>query len=1233
MSYGCNLCALGSASFNTQIDPKGSTNPDYYIIGYVSSEVEVKNNNPFDPNSSRTYSYLNSVLNSLGINELNCRFNKMIRCISENRNINDDHKKSCINYLINDIVASKPKIIIGLGSEVGSTILGDKFKYISTSRGRLYDVELGGHKCKFLVTYSPSYIIQSISPGSSESDEESGDKSEISDNFFSDLSYCVKFVENKLVDISSKDLRFALTYDEFKKYYDEFLDGVQLPAYDIESNAKDPRCSDFRIVGFSLAPNGHTGIYIVRKSLEYEMSKEDWDKCVELTKSYLSSRTTLVHNIMYEKPATLNEWNFNIINFEDSLIKARLLLGGKTGAGLKEQCVLNLGYPEWEVDLTEYKEYFTILWSNLYPTPAGNNRWDYDVLVEKGIYGLRDTYLECDRAYKEVLSRYPEYPNCEMSKEDSKILKENTLKTKEYDNIDAINNLEGLLANYYSQDEIVNIMELVGKELVSLIEIRYDGMLPYSSIPMRIITKYGAMDSVGTQDLNEFLSARLTNESTEDVKLWDGYNVMKRHFTVGTHLEMNGLYWNEEVATSTKNWLSGISKKALVDMLLSGYLDESIIKNGMYVLTDYVKDNMMDYVEEKLGSFVMQKTGIKIIESGRRISYKNLIYELGDEFIQSNRDLILRLNKEKIVDESIHPDYVSLKYLFNPGSNSNTELLNSILVDTNVQIGYVISRLNQMIDTEGFTSDSQPMPDKLMFDIILNIRSYNKSVDEYNDSEEVKNNPELKKTKITQKQIFDKIYNAIQNINPRGYDLMNIIRDAVQYKMPGASEPVIIELYDYYKSMGIDIEDESTWTDQFRFLYNFRLYKKCTKLISSYIDGNKIGRGSVWVVSKGDILSNSVMPIRTKKYDWNNPKRDDEEYILQSSWGVCTADTLRWRAGVHTIPAGPAVKSIYTSRYKGGVVAAPDYSQLEVRIAAGLSNCKSLLDAFANGEDVHLRTACGIFNKPPEEITKVERRYSKMATFRILYGSSAEGMAAQFLDGDIELAHKIIDGFYNSYPEIKVMMDKRHNEVLTMGKVSCDRVGYFIYIPNDGTPQGIEEAKRMAGNYPIQSQGSMIGGYVLNEVNQYCLDNHLYTKPISFIHDSLEFDIHPDEFFVISKQIIPMMNKIPIEQFGIPTKADLTIGLSMGDENEVKSIDCDESFNSGVVTFEGFRDNLDNLYNHWKNHYKVVEYEDGDDVEEIYVPMSDLFMPKLAISPYNGKKRQIITRTFKLILK
>ena len=298
----------------------------------------------------------------------------------EHNNLSAESTEEEIASLKACIKKTNPKVLISLGADA-SKILSEKFRFITSARGKLQDYTDGDYSIKMVITYSPKFLLTS-----------DVNMDRYGSTFLQDLEYAIKYVNGQLIDISQKNLQYAKTFKEFEDYFNQHLKDAQLPAYDIETNGKDPRSDAFRIVGYSLAPNGSTGIYVIRETLEYKMPEEDWQKCVELTKDYISSRTVLVHNIMYERPATLNEWGINITNFEDSLIKARLLLGGRTGAGLKEQCARNLGYPDWDTDLHTFLGSMETMRIKLRPTAKGKDRNDYTLLKEKGFSALLDDY-------------------------------------------------------------------------------------------------------------------------------------------------------------------------------------------------------------------------------------------------------------------------------------------------------------------------------------------------------------------------------------------------------------------------------------------------------------------------------------------------------------------------------------------------------------------------------------------------------------------------------------------------------------------------------------------------------------------------------------------------------------------------------------------------------------------------------------------------------------------------
>lgn len=1879
----------------------------------------------------------------------------------EHSNLSAESKEEEIASLKACIKKTNPKVLISLGADA-SKILSEKFRFITSARGKLQDYTDGDYSIKMVITYSPKFLLTS-----------DVNMDRYGSTFLQDLEYAIKYVNGQLIDISQKNLQYAKTFKEFEDYFNQYLKDAQLPAYDIETNGKDPRSDAFRIVGYSLAPNGSTGIYVIRETLEYKMPEEDWQKCVELTKDYISSRTVLVHNIMYERPATLNEWGINITNFEDSLIKARLLLGGRTGAGLKEQCARNLGYPDWDTDLHTFLGSMETMRIKLRPTAKGKDRNDYILLKEKGFSALLDDYTARLEKQETFSKEFETAETEEQAKEIRLKIDKIKMDSRQLAVKEAMETLTEVISQYY--DDPNPVLELAGRQVITLIDIQHDGIIPYSSVPINIITKYGALDSVGTQDLNDYLSAQMTNESTEEVNLWNGYRILKANFIVGSEMELQGLYWNDRIASDLKVWLTEKAYDAMVNMIRSGLIDENIIENCKPVLLQIIKEELNTTVKDILGDFDLLKSGIKLKSTGKRITWLQLIDKLGKPFLDSHRDKILRYVKENITNRELYPNYTDMLDFFNPSSTSIVPTLKRIFLNDELQrangVREVIAQYNTGLDLETI-----PDPDRTLYQSYMNIAVYNKKIDD----------EELEGTKISNNQIYKILAEGLSTIIPKTKELQAIQRKAATYTFEDTSESTILSIYENLTMIGCDIEDESTWTDEFRFLVNFRTFKKSLKLINVYIEGDKIGRGSVWVVNKPDLEdSKSRFTIRKRKY--SSEISENETYLMQSSWGVCftgdtkvkcldgnsysfeelvskktetlwvyactnsgrivpalatnirktqkkarlveveldsgekirctpahlfmlrdgsykkaielspadslmplylkhdqdgyilcmnnevgkfqkvhilinkamnpkgysevlkrcslpenfavthhkdynkennepsnlewmsniehskyhyevndaglrgfneserpeswkeinrqhldlynksekhkevskrslatwkannpeqnaengrrnlanyrknhheeyiaglksrssrpehialfkengriyrkseaflahckymadtflntpenlvkaskrmtafnsdpvsvrnqvrgkigklikflidsglefnketfdkhkvrgcvgydnilkyfdsykeaysfgenynhkvtavrllettedvydlevpeyhnfaldcgifvhncTAQTLRWRGGIHclhpdtkilltdnrsitvkdlynefcagknnyvysrseiekhlvielirdvyvsgkssemvkiyldngkffevtpdhkmvmrdgsyieaqnlkegdslypisiqldktnhnlifdpdlnkyvpchylsdnfnerygllrdmsqdfmgrngawirhhidfnplnnnpenvhrfgwnthdvihkssegrkkswerikyrmstdpeyyekmmtqmrkkgyyqfvigdnaknyqqmggrshclkynsdpeykikcmrgqilsslnrlsafenidpasydtlrqkhgrdfmlytpkvilkyfdsleeaidlsksynhkvvkveriyysdpidvysiaihsdspsysldcgvmsknTLPAGPMVKGIYTSRYKGGVIAAPDYSQQEIRTISGLSNCQSLLEAYRNGEDVHMKTAMSVFKKPADQITKNERRFCKSATFAILYGSTVGGLA-NLMSVPMEQAQQMMDGFFGAYPELKVWMDGKHREVERYGKVSCPKVGYFLNIDLNGFG-GLEEAYKQAGNYPIQGQSSLIAGYVLNSITQYLLDNDMKTKPISFIHDSLEFDIHPRELFISCQKITSMMNDIPNNEFGIPSKAELTIGMSMGDENEVTYLEEQEG--GGIIELQGYENDLDAILENWREVYSSVEYKDDlESVEEIYVPRKEIFMPKLTISKYSGTRRKLLKRRF-----
>lgn len=913
----CDNCLLKSYNLQQQF-PQGVTNPDYYILSDMVNNTE---------NGIQGTEYLNNILMSLGISGNSRQFN-LIRCdISNAKDFVNSIRLSCSEYAKIDISKTKPKVVIALGSEVARLLLESKFSKISTARGKLYEVEIGGVKLKVLPTYSPTYVVQNTSSA---------------ETFVEDLALAVKYVNGELVDISDKELVYATNFDEFLDYYNTKCINADELAYDLETNAKDPRSSQAQMVGFSLAPDSSTGIYVVRNSLEYQMQENDWIKIRDFMKNtVMNNHKLLVHNCMYEIPFTLNEWDIYIYNFDDTLIKTRLILGGKTGASLKERCMKDLGYPDWDTDLGVYLSSMSNLIKGMKPTSAGKLRDDYIRLADVST-DLRELMRYYNRLEDEDINK-----RIQVNKE-------------------SVSNILEVVGKYYEGTEYDNIIDHISREVIARVTSGHTGILSYGTVPMKIITQYGAMDSVGTKDLNQYMDKKIEEYSAQlGINLKQGYEYMKQHYMSGTWMELSGLYWNDDVAKAEKKWYNDKCVSSIRSMVASGYLDNLIIENNRGMLNDYLRDHIEE-VEEALGKpCLLMKSGVRPVGE-KVIRWGSLLDSIGNDYFQANKHRILELAKAELVKDV--DDYKTLKWIFNPGSSSqsNKDLLNSIWVTEEIKIAKLFDSISVMIDDPSFDINNYPQSDRGLFQVILDSRKYNSYVSEYNSILDDDSNdksvledlelPELvssefdseiesvevgkvttsKLSKVSDRELFEKFCITLSKTQVMDSRLQKLIGDALNYRLEKIDEPSVVQLNSYYLITGIVLDDQSTWTKPYKFLIDYRIWKKCNKMVSSYIDGNKLGHGSVWYVDKDKFESGELLTRRKRL--WDGVDRPNQTTVMQSNFAVCTASSFRWRAGMHTIPTGAAIKNIYTSRFKGGVIAAPDFclvADTKIRMADG----------------------------------------------------------------------------------------------------------------------------------------------------------------------------------------------------------------------------------------------------------------------------------------------------------
>ena len=184
-----------------------------------------------------------------------------------------------------------------------------------------------------------------------------------------------------------------------------------------------------------------------------------------------------------------------------------------------------------------------------------------------------------------------------------------------------------------------------------------------------------------------------------------------------------------------------------------------------------------------------------------------------------------------------------------------------------------------------------------------------------------------------------------------------------------------------------------------------------------------------------------------------------------------------------------------------------DYSQVELRLMAHLSDDESLLAAFANGEDIHAATAARLYGKPIEAVTSEERRRAKTANFGIIYGISAFGLS-QRLEIPRHEAKELIEGYFRSYPKVKAYMDNAVAKAREQGYVETifGRRRYLNDIlSRNAVARGV--AERNAVNAPIQGSAADIMKMAMVEVARRFAAEGVRSQVILQVHDELVVDM------------------------------------------------------------------------------------------------------------------------------
>ncbi len=293
-------------------------------------------------------------------------------------------------------------------------------------------------------------------------------------------------------------------------------------------------------------------------------------------------------------------------------------------------------------------------------------------------------------------------------------------------------------------------------------------------------------------------------------------------------------------------------------------------------------------------------------------------------------------------------------------------------------------------------------------------------------------------------------------------------------------------------------------------------FRKYSKLISTYVEG----------LAEEIFVSDSKVHTIFKQYLTSTGRLSSTEPNIQNI-PIRTEE-------------GRIIRSAFVPSSDDGYLVSADYSQIELRILASVSNCKAMLEAFNNHIDLHSSTASKVFGVPLEEVTKDMRRKAKAVNFGIVYGMSDWGLAEALHIPQWEAAD-FIEKYFMIYPEIKEYLDKTVKEAKNNGYTQTI-FKRRRYIPelNSSNHNLQKFGERTAMNAPIQGSAADVIKIAMIDVYNKIEELSLKSKMVAQVHDELIIDTTPDELEIVKKMIKETMEKAV--SLNVLLEADVEVG-------------------------------------------------------------------------------------------
>ena len=221
-------------------------------------------------------------------------------------------------------------------------------------------------------------------------------------------------------------------------------------------------------------------------------------------------------------------------------------------------------------------------------------------------------------------------------------------------------------------------------------------------------------------------------------------------------------------------------------------------------------------------------------------------------------------------------------------------------------------------------------------------------------------------------------------------------------------------------------------------------------------------------------------------------------------------------------------------------ILAADYSQIELRIMAHLSQDKGLLDAFAQGLDIHRATAAEVLNIPLQQVNREQRRSAKAVNFGLIYGMSAFGLARQ-LGISREAAKDYIDRYFSRYPGVKEYMQRTRQQAHQQAYVST-LLGRRLHLAHINSSDSLQRraSERAAINAPLQGSAADIIKKAMISIDRALSQHHLKAHMIMQVHDELVFEVADSDLNKTQQLIENLM--VNTTKLSVPLTVDIQVG-------------------------------------------------------------------------------------------